>query len=36
MSDNHTFSHLITFILLGGIMVSLGYLLLNSGSGLYA
>ena len=36
MSDSHTLSHLITFVLMGGITVSIGYLLLTSGGGLYA
>ena len=36
MSNNHTLSHVITFVLLGGITMSLGYLLLTTPSGLYA
>ena len=36
MSNSHTLSHLITFILLGGISITVGMLLLGSGGGLYA
>jgi hypothetical protein len=36
MSDKHAFSHLITFVMMGGIAISFGILLLNSGGGLYA
>jgi hypothetical protein len=36
MSNNHTVSHLITFILLGGISTAVVILLRGSGGGLYA
>lgn len=36
MSDSHALSHLFTLTLLGGITISIGYLLLHSGGGLYA
>lgn len=36
MSDSYTLSHLVTFVLLGGITITIGSLLLHSGSGLYA
>jgi hypothetical protein len=36
MSESHTLSHLITFVLLGGITITLACLLLHSGGGLYA
>ena len=36
MTSRHALSHLFTFLLLGGIMVTLGCLLLDSGTGLYA
>lgn len=35
MSKDHTFSHLFTFVVLGGITGSLGYLLLTASGGLY-
>ncbi|GLQ20725.1 hypothetical protein GCM10007854_16800 [Algimonas porphyrae] len=35
MSQDHTFSHLFTFAILGGITGSLVYLLLTTSTGLY-
>lgn len=36
MTSHRTLSHLFTFVLLGGIMITVGCLLLDSGNGLYA
>lgn len=36
MPRDHTFSHLFTFLLLGGLSAGMAFLLLNSGGGLYA
>lgn len=36
MSHDRTLSHLMTFALLGGIVITVGRLLLTTGGGLYA
>ena len=36
MTNNRTLSHLLTFLFLGGIMITVGCLLLGPGHGLYA
>ncbi|WP_298915257.1 hypothetical protein [uncultured Algimonas sp.] len=36
MPDNHIFSHLLTFLILGGVLITFGCLILHGGAGLYA